>query len=78
MAKILVEELIEAARFLGLKKLEAELNGERKVAIRALEWLGFRQLLRLPDYVLDMSAQPHDYVVMGMDLITDEDYAVAG
>ena len=78
VAKILVEELIEAARFLGLKKLEAELNGERTVAIRALEWLGFRQLLRLPDYVLDMSAQPHDYVVMGMDLITDEDYAVAG
>jgi hypothetical protein len=32
----------------------------------------------LPDYVLDMQAQPHDYVVLGMDLITDEDYTVAG
>src|SRR4029079_2752310 len=78
VAQILVAEVIEAARFLGLKKLESELNGERKVAIRALEMLGFAQLLWLPDYVLDMQAQPHDYVVMGMDLITDEDYAVAG
>ena len=78
VAKILVGDVIDVARHLGLKKLEAELNGERKVAIRALELLGFRQLLRLPDYVLDMQAQLHDYVVMGMDLSTDEDYAVAG
>ncbi len=78
VAKILVAEIIDVARFLGLKKLEAELNGERTVAIRALEMLGFRQLMHLPDYVLDMQAQPHDYVVMGMDLITDEDYASVG
>jgi RimJ/RimL family protein N-acetyltransferase len=78
VAKILVSEIVDAARYLGLKKLEAELNGERSVAIRALETLGFRQLLRLPEYVLDMKAQPHDYVVLGMDLITAEDYAVAG
>jgi GNAT superfamily N-acetyltransferase len=78
VAKILVEEIIEVARHLGLKKLEAEFNGERKVAIRALEFLGFTQLMRLPDYVLDMQAQAHDYVVMGMDLITDEDYAAPG
>lgn len=78
VAKILVAEIIRAAQYLGLKKLEAELNGERKVAIRALELLGFRQLMRLEDYVLDMQARAHDYVVMGMDLITDEDYAAAG
>lgn len=78
VARILVDEIVLAARYLGLKKLEAELNGERKVAIRALEWLGFQQLFRLPDYVLDMKAQAHDYVVMGMNLITDEDYAAAG
>jgi RimJ/RimL family protein N-acetyltransferase len=78
VAKILVRELIEAARYLGLRKLEAELNGERKVAIRALEWLGFRQLLCLPDYVVDMRAQTHDYVMMGLDLTTEEDYAAVG
>lgn len=78
VAKILVQEIVEVARHLGLKKLESELNGERKVAIRALELLGFRQLLLLPDHVVDMRAEPHDYVLMGMDLITDEDYAAAG
>jgi RimJ/RimL family protein N-acetyltransferase len=77
VAKTLVEEIIVVARHLGLKKLEARLNGERKVAIRALELLGFQQLLRVPDYVLDMQSRPHDYVLMGMELGTDEEYASA-
>jgi RimJ/RimL family protein N-acetyltransferase len=78
VAKILVDEVVRAAEHLGLKKLEVELNGERKVAIRAMEHLGFRQLYQLPDYVLDMESQPHDYVLMGMDLRTDEEYAGVG
>jgi GNAT superfamily N-acetyltransferase len=75
VAKILVEHLVEVARHLGLKKLEARLNGERKVAIKALAQIGFRTLLNLPEYVLDMQGGSHDYVFMGIDLITDEEYA---
>jgi RimJ/RimL family protein N-acetyltransferase len=78
VAKILVEEIITIAQHLGLKRLEARFNGERKVAIRALEQLGFEQLLRLPDYVLDMESRPHDYVLMGMELRTAEEYASPG
>jgi RimJ/RimL family protein N-acetyltransferase len=78
VAKLLVEEIVGIARHLGLKKLEAELNGERKVAIRALEQIGFRQLMRLPDYVWDMESEPHDYVLMGMDLRVEEEYAATG
>jgi RimJ/RimL family protein N-acetyltransferase len=78
VAKMLVEETVGVARHLGLQKLEAELNGERKVAIRALEQIGFRQLMRLPDYVWDMTSEPHDYVLMGMDLLTEEEYASNG
>ena len=37
--------------------------------------LGFSTLARLPDYVKDMQAVTHDYVLMGLDLITDEEYA---
>jgi GNAT superfamily N-acetyltransferase len=77
VAKILVRELVDIARQLGLKKLEAEFNGERKVAILALEQLGFRELYRLADHVLDMQCVPHDYVMMGIDLATDEEYAGA-
>lgn len=78
VAKILVGQIIEVAGHLGLKDLEAELNGERKVAIRALEQLGFTQLLRLPEYVLDMESKAHDYVVMTMNLRTEEEYAGVG
>jgi GNAT superfamily N-acetyltransferase len=78
VAKILVEEQVGVARHLGLKKLEAELNGERKVAIKALEQIGFRELVRLADYVLDMQCRPHDYVLMGIDLITEEEFTSAG
>jgi GNAT superfamily N-acetyltransferase len=78
VAKMLVEEIVLVARHLGLKKLEAELNGERKVAIRALEIIGFEQLYRLPDYVLDMQSRSHDYVMLGMDLRVAEEYAGVG
>ena len=78
VAKILVAEVVEIARNLGLRRLEAELNGERKVAIHALEYIGFHHLLRQEDYVLDMKAVTHDFVLMGMDLRTDEEYAGVG
>ncbi len=78
VAKTLAEEIVLVARHLGLKKLEAELNGERRVAIRALELIGFQELYRLPDYVIDMQNRPHDYVMLGMDLRVAEEYAGVG
>lgn len=78
VAKLLVAELIEIARHCALRKLEAELNGERRVAIRAMSQLGFHELMYLTDYVMDMKAVTHDYVLMGMDLKVDEEYAGIG
>ena len=40
--------------------------------------LGFSEMLRLDDYVKDMQAIKHDYVLMGLDLTTDEEYTSAG
>jgi hypothetical protein len=34
--------------------------------------------MRRADYVLDMKAVPHDYVLMGLDLKVDEEYAGVG
>jgi hypothetical protein len=34
--------------------------------------------MKLEDYVLDMKAVTHDYVLMGMDLRVDEEYAGVG
>jgi GNAT superfamily N-acetyltransferase len=78
VAKILVAELVEVARAMGLRRLEAEFNGERKVAIRALEDIGFSKLLSLPSHILDMKTIAHDYVFMGADLHMDEEYAGVG
>ena len=78
VARILIAEQVEIARALGLRRLESELNGERKIAIRALEDSGFHPLMRLTDYVVDMNAVPHDYVLMGLDLKVDEEYAGVG
>ncbi len=78
VSKILVAELIEVARNCGLRRLEAEVNGERKIALAVLAQLGFNKLMHLPDYVLDMKAVPHDYVQLGMELKVDDEYAGVG
>jgi RimJ/RimL family protein N-acetyltransferase len=78
LAKSMVSEIIEIARSLGLEKVEAEFIGEQEAAIRMFALLGFSTLARLPDYVKDMQAVTHDYVLMGLDLVTDEEYAGMG
>jgi GNAT superfamily N-acetyltransferase len=78
VSKVLVTELIGIARHCGLRKLEAEVNGERKIARHVLAQLGFNELLKLDDYVLDMKAVTYDYVLMGLNLKVDEEYAGIG
>lgn len=78
VSKILVSELIEIARCCGLRRLEAEVNGERKIALSVLAQLGFNTLMHLNDYVLDLKAVTHDYVLMGVDLKVDEEFAGVG
>lgn len=78
LASALVNEAVELARQLGLEKVEAEFIGEQEAAIKMFALLGFSNLLRLENYVKDMQAIPHDYVLMGLDLKTDEEYAGMG
>ena len=75
LAKTMVSEVIDLARQLGLEKLEAEFIGEQEAAMKVFALLGFTTLARLPSYVKDMQAVTHDYVLMGLDLKTDEEYA---
>jgi GNAT superfamily N-acetyltransferase len=78
LARALVHEIVELARNIGLDKVEAEFIGEQEGAIKMFAILGFSNLVRLEDYVKDMQAIPHDYVLMGLDLKTDEEYASPG
>ncbi|MDB6015867.1 MAG: GCN5-related N-acetyltransferase [Pedosphaera sp.] len=78
LAKTLINEIVEIARNIGLEKVEAEFIGEQEAAIKMFALLGFSNLLRLEDYVKDMQAISHDYVLMGLELKTDEEYAGMG
>jgi acetyltransferase len=78
LARALVTEITEIARHVGLEKVEAEFIGGQEAAIHMFAMLGFSQLLRLENYVKDMTAVSHDYVLMGLDLLTDEEYAGVG
>ena len=78
LARALIGEIIEIARQVGLEKVEAEFIGEQAAAIKMFALLGFSQLLRLDNYVKDMRAITHDYILMGLDLKTDEEYAGVG
>jgi GNAT superfamily N-acetyltransferase len=78
LARALIAEILEFARNEGLEKAEAEFIGEQAAAMHMFAMLGFSQLLRLEDYVKDMQAVSHDYILMGLDLKTDEEYAGVG
>jgi GNAT superfamily N-acetyltransferase len=78
LASALVSEIVDIARRAGLEKVEAEFIGEQAAAMKMFAMLDFRELLRLEDYVKDMQANSHDYILMGLDLLTDEEYAGAG
>src|SRR5947208_2546397 len=75
LARALVSEMADIARHLGLERVEAEFIGEQEAAIKMFALLGFSNLLRLEDYVKDMQSIKHDYVLMGLNLKTDEEYA---
>jgi ribosomal protein S18 acetylase RimI-like enzyme len=78
LARTLVTEIMHVARNLGLERLEAEFIGEQEAAIKMFALLGFSNLLRFEGYVKDMQAISHDYVLMGLDLKVDEEYAGVG
>ena len=78
LAQALVGETVEIARACSLEKVEAEFIGSQEGALKVFGLLGFSELVRLPDYVKDMQAITHDYVLMGLDLLTEDEYAGMG
>ncbi len=75
---MLVREIIEIALHAGLTRLEAEFNGERAAAIRCFEAAGFREMLRMKNYLKDMKGASHDWVLLGMKIRPNADDVAAG
>ena len=78
LASLLATELMRVARNLALEQLEAEFMGDQQAARKLFARLGFDELVVLPEYVKDMQAIPHDYVLMGKVIKTDEEFAGEG
>lgn len=78
LARGLVTETVELARGVSLKKVEAEFIAEQEAAMKVFALLGFSKRLELPEYVEDMQGNPHDYILMDLDLRVDEEYAGMG
>ena len=78
LAEMLIKEIVEVGSHCGLSHLQTEMNGERELAIRAFKSEGFVEHLRLRDYVMDMQAKTHVYVLMGMSLAVSAENAGAG
>jgi len=74
----LVQALVDVARMSGLQKVEAEFIDQQKGGQKLFALLGFTHLVELEDYVQDLQAINHNYVLMGMDLKGDEEYAGMG
>jgi len=78
LARALVAEIVTLARGLGLEKVEAEFIGDQEAAVKMFAMMGFSNLVRLENYVKDMQAIDHDYILMGVYLKVDEEYAGVG
>jgi len=74
----MVNEIIDVARQCGLMWLEAELFDKQQAAIKMFGLLGFSNVLCRPGYVKDMQSVTHDYILMDLKLITEEEYAGTG
>lgn len=78
LGRLLVEEIVDIARNVGLERAEAEFLGEQEAGMKLYAMVGFSHLFKLEDHVKDMQAVNHDYVLMALNLKTDEEYASAG
>ena len=78
LAMCLVKHILKISRTLGLEKLEAEFVAEQERAINVFAHLGFSEIVRIRKYVMDMQGAHHDWILMGIHLPTDIEYAGVG
>lgn len=78
LARRMIKEISDLARHAGLDSVEAEFIGKQDAAIKMFSIIGFSPIVNLPNYVRDMQANTHDYIVMNLELKTPEEYAGMG
>ncbi len=68
LGSLLVEEMFQVAKDLGLKKLTANMVADQKAARGAFERIGFTPEALLADHVVDAEGRTHDMLIMSYDI----------
>lgn len=68
LGSILVEEMFQLAKELGLRKLTAHMVADQKAARGAFERIGFTPEALLADHVVDSEGRTHDMLIMSYDI----------
>ncbi len=68
LGSLLVEEMFQIAKDLGLRKITANMVADQKAARGAFERIGFHPEALLADHVVDAEGQTHDMLIMSFDI----------
>lgn len=68
LGALLVEEMFQIAKDLGLKKITAHMTSDQKAARSTFERIGFRPEALLADHVVDAEGRTHDMLIMSYDV----------
>jgi L-amino acid N-acyltransferase YncA len=68
LGSVLVEEMFQIAKDLGLRKLTANMVSDQKAARAAFERIGFHPEALLADHVVDAEGRTHDMLIMSFDI----------
>ena len=68
LGSLLVEEMFQIAKDLGLRKITANMVADQKAARAAFERLGFHPEALLADHVVDAEGRTHDMLIMSFDI----------
>jgi RimJ/RimL family protein N-acetyltransferase len=68
LGSIMVEEMFQIAKELGLRKLTANMVADQKAARGAFERIGFTPEALLADHVVDGEGRTHDMLIMSYDI----------
>jgi RimJ/RimL family protein N-acetyltransferase len=68
LGSLLVEEMFQIAKDLGLRKITANMVADQKAARAAFERIGFHPEALLADHVVDAEGRTHDMLIMSFDI----------
>lgn len=68
LATQMLQELITLTKQTDLEMLDAEFMSEQESAILAFERVGFNEIARIEQHVIDIEGKPHDFVILSYEL----------